>query len=544
MTTPGNSLNIKEEGFQSFDGVSVFKGRTLTAGTGISISNGTGVAGDPTITATTLGTVTSVTTSNATPQFILTGTVEDLDFGLTNLILGSDATGITSAGQNVALGLDSLDLLTSGTENTAIGYRALNNLTTATLNTAVGSRSQQNITTGATANTSIGYTSLQACTSGSNNTALGYSSLTSCSTGGNNVAVGHGALGAVATGEYNIGIGAPFFGGGSLTTSDSSNILIGHPGIPGDNNTIRIGSASPATANQTECYIAGIASVSTSNSEMVTIDTTTGQLGSTTIPSGTVTSVSGTANRITSTGGATPVIDIAATYVGQSSITTLGTIATGVWNGTDIALADGGTNASLTASNGGLFYSTATAGAILAGTATAGQIPRSGANSAPSWSTATYPATAGTSGNVLTSDGTNWVSQAPAAPTGAIYASGTLSNAQFKALNTSPLTIAAAPGAGSHYVVVSAGISLNYGGTNAFTSGGALQFQVNGTSQVAFSSTGYTGTVSSQSFGSPTNTTAGSFDNGVLRLIAATSDPGGNAANDNTVDWYCLYVLA
>lgn len=56
--------------------------------------------------------------------------------------------------------------------------------------------------------------------------------------------------------------------------------------------------------------------------------------------SGTVTSVSGTANRITSTGGATPVIDISASYVGQSSITTLGTITTGVWNGTAIANAN------------------------------------------------------------------------------------------------------------------------------------------------------------------------------------------------------------
>jgi hypothetical protein len=128
---------------------------------------------------------------------------------------------------------------------------------------------------------------------------------------------------------------------------------------------------------------------------------------------GTVTSVSGTLNRITSTGGATPVIDIAATYVGQTSITTLGTITTGVWNGTVIDLAHGGTNANLTASNGGIFYSTATAGAILAGTATAGQILRSGASGAPSWSTATYPATAGTSGNVLTSDGTNWISASP-----------------------------------------------------------------------------------------------------------------------------------
>lgn len=58
-----------------------------------------------------------------------------------------------------------------------------------------------------------------------------------------------------------------------------------------------------------------------------------------------------------------------------------------------IALSKGGTNANLTASNGGIFYSTATAGAILAGTATANQMLQSGASTTPAWSTATYPAT-------------------------------------------------------------------------------------------------------------------------------------------------------
>lgn len=48
----------------------------------------------------------------------------------------------------------------------------------------------------------------------------------------------------------------------------------------------------------------------------------------------------GTAARITVTGG---VIDISASYVGQSSITTVGTITTGTWTGTAIALANGGT---------------------------------------------------------------------------------------------------------------------------------------------------------------------------------------------------------
>ncbi len=58
---------------------------------------------------------------------------------------------------------------------------------------------------------------------------------------------------------------------------------------------------------------------------------------------GGVTSVSGTSNRISSTGGATPVIDIDAAYVGQTSITTLGTVSTGTWSATTIAINKGGT---------------------------------------------------------------------------------------------------------------------------------------------------------------------------------------------------------
>lgn len=80
-----------------------------------------------------------------------------------------------------------------------------------------------------------------------------------------------------------------------------------------------------------------------------------------------------------------------------------------------VTLAQGGTSAGLIASNGGIFYSTASAANILAGTATGGQILRSGASAAPAWSTATYPATAGTTANVLRSDGTNFLSAALAA---------------------------------------------------------------------------------------------------------------------------------
>lgn len=124
---------------------------------------------------------------------------------------------------------------------------------------------------------------------------------------------------------------------------------------------------------------------------------------------GAVSSVSGTTNRITAspTTGAV-VVDISASYVGQASITTLGTITTGTWNGSLIPLAFGGTNANLTASNGGIFYSTASAGAILAGTATANQMLQSGSSTTPSWSTATWPATT-TINQVLYSSANNTV---------------------------------------------------------------------------------------------------------------------------------------
>ena len=58
---------------------------------------------------------------------------------------------------------------------------------------------------------------------------------------------------------------------------------------------------------------------------------------------GGVFSVGGTTNRITSSG---TTVDIAATYVGQASISTVGVVTAGVWNGTDVAVASGGTGAS------------------------------------------------------------------------------------------------------------------------------------------------------------------------------------------------------
>lgn len=61
---------------------------------------------------------------------------------------------------------------------------------------------------------------------------------------------------------------------------------------------------------------------------------------------GPISSVSGTTNRIiVSNPTTTPQIDIASNYVGQTSITTVGTIGTGNWQGTTIGITYGGTGA-------------------------------------------------------------------------------------------------------------------------------------------------------------------------------------------------------
>jgi hypothetical protein len=85
---------------------------------------------------------------------------------------------------------------------------------------------------------------------------------------------------------------------------------------------------------------------------------------------GPITAVTGSGN-ISSSGGTTPNI----TFTGL------------------LPLANGGSNANLTASNGGIVWSNATQMQILSGTSTALQMLQSGANATPSWSTSTYPAT-------------------------------------------------------------------------------------------------------------------------------------------------------
>lgn len=81
-----------------------------------------------------------------------------------------------------------------------------------------------------------------------------------------------------------------------------------------------------------------------------------------------------------------------------------------------VPLANGGCNANLTASNGGIFYSTASACAILSGIGTANELLVSGVSSAPSWATFTAEMDAvlgNAQGDLVYRNGSNWTVLAP-----------------------------------------------------------------------------------------------------------------------------------
>ena len=127
---------------------------------------------------------------------------------------------------------------------------------------------------------------------------------------------------------------------------------------------------------------------------------------STTYTDAKIKTVTGTTNRITIGGTATdPTFDIAATYVGQASITTLGTIATGVWNGTVVGPTYGGTGLATYTTGDTLYASAAdTLSALPIGTT--GQVLTVVAG-VPAWTTIAGDISAVTAGAGLTGGGTS-----------------------------------------------------------------------------------------------------------------------------------------
>ena len=130
---------------------------------------------------------------------------------------GNNATFFGEGAGNAALG-------TSTTNNVGIGYYSLNS-NIGNQNTAVGVSAMSGNSSGG-GNTAIGFSALSFGSSGNLNSALGQFALASVNGGNQNVGLGYQAGNYVTTGSDNVYVGANS-GSGSVQTTGSNNTFLG-----------------------------------------------------------------------------------------------------------------------------------------------------------------------------------------------------------------------------------------------------------------------------------------------------------------------------
>jgi len=182
-------------------------------------------------------------TSNSTPKILGSGHSLTLDFGLINLLLGSNGS-ITTGGENTGYGLAALAATTTGGSNCAFGTDSL----------------LSNV--GGSTNSAFGQGSLSLFNPGSSATFT------------RNCAFGNNSLDSLLTGTDNIAVGN--LSGSSYTSSESSNISIGNTGTVSESNVIRIGTQGSSSGQQNKALMAGITGVTAVGSPMAI--SSTGQM--------------------------------------------------------------------------------------------------------------------------------------------------------------------------------------------------------------------------------------------------------------------------
>jgi len=295
--------------------------------------------------------------------------------GNNNTALGSSALlANTTGSSNIALGSSALLANTEGSFNTALGFQALFSNTTGSSNIALGSSALKSNTEGSF-NTALGVQALFTNFTGNNNTALGFDALASNSTS-NNTAVGYFAL-TSSTGGSNTALGYQAGYAGTAITTGSNDTFIGYNAgatVNSLTNATAIGANS--SVGQSDALVLGGTGANAVN---VGIGTTTPGalldvgLAGTTL--GVVRLAGNTSGNVTirpaaAAGGWTFTLPNSG-GINTYALTTNGS-GTSTWSQINLAtavtgilpLANGGTNANLTAAVGGVVYSGASALAI------------------------------------------------------------------------------------------------------------------------------------------------------------------------------------
>ena len=283
-------------------------------------------SGDDSIT--TIGTVTAGSVTAILPTGVVSGssqivgssiTTNTITIGSTSTTLGGTSTtlaGLTSVTSTGFTGALTGNASTATTLQTArtINGTSFNGSANITIPNLVSGSAQ--ITAGSTTNFATDVkTQLNSNTVVSGSTQINVASTT-----------GDIALGTRTSGNY---VGTITAGNGIVTSGATTGEGVAH--------TISVGGGVVSGSSQiSHDSTTGYSANRHIDHTSITLTAGDGLTGGGTIADSRTFNVVGTANRISVSADA---VDIASTYVGQTSITTLGTIGTGTWQGSVIASA-------------------------------------------------------------------------------------------------------------------------------------------------------------------------------------------------------------
>ncbi|OYV83483.1 MAG: hypothetical protein B7X04_04115 [Parcubacteria group bacterium 21-54-25] len=162
----------------------------------------------PSIRDTFVGAAGNLTMTGADNVGVGANALQSNTTGYSNVAIGSQALSASNSLYNVAVGTDALQIATTSSYNVAIGANSLQSLqaTGAGDNVAIGYQTLNSDTTGIQ-NVALGSQALKNNISGSGNMAIGRLSLFYNTTGNSNVGVGNSALEFNQSGNYNTAIG-------------------------------------------------------------------------------------------------------------------------------------------------------------------------------------------------------------------------------------------------------------------------------------------------------------------------------------------------